>query len=68
MNYSSRLHDILRGGDSVSIGGLQRRFRLGFNRAARLVDQLSEAGIVGPDNGTEPREVLVNESDIDEWI
>ena len=54
--------------DSVSIGGLQRRFRIGFNRAARLVDQLSEAGIVGPDNGTKPREVLVNESDLDEWI
>lgn len=54
--------------DSVSIGGLQRRFRIGFNRAARLVDQLCDAGIVGSENGTKPREVLVSEIELDEIL
>ena len=38
---------------------LQRRFRLGYNRAARMIDLLEERGIVGPPNGSKPREVLV---------
>ena len=38
---------------------LQRRFRLGYNRAARVIDLLEERGIVGPNNGSKPREVLV---------
>ena len=38
---------------------LQRRFRLGYNRAARCIDLLEERGIVGPNNGSKPREVLV---------
>lgn len=38
---------------------LQRRFKLGYNRAARLIDLLEERGIVGPQNGSKPREVLV---------
>lgn len=38
---------------------LQRRFKLGYNRAARLVDLLEERGIIGPQNGSKPREVLV---------
>lgn len=38
---------------------LQRRFKLGYNRAARIVDLLEERGIVGPQNGSKPREVLV---------
>ena len=38
---------------------LQRRFKLGYNRAARLVDLLEERGIIGPANGSKPREVLV---------
>ena len=39
---------------------LQRRFKLGYNRAARLIDLLEERGIVGPQNGSKPREVLVS--------
>ncbi len=38
---------------------LQRRFKLGYNRAARLIDLLEERGIIGPQNGSKPREVLV---------
>lgn len=38
---------------------LQRRFKLGYNRAARIVDLLEERGIIGPANGSKPREVLV---------
>ena len=38
---------------------LQRRFKLGYNRAARLIDLLEERGIIGPTNGSKPREVLV---------
>ena len=42
---------------------LQRRFRLGYNRAARCIDLLEERGIVGPQNGSKPREVLKKEDD-----
>ena len=39
---------------------LQRRFNLGFNRAARIVDQMEEFGVIGPQNGSKPREILMN--------
>jgi S-DNA-T family DNA segregation ATPase FtsK/SpoIIIE len=45
--------------DKGSIGMLQRNFKIGFNRAARIVDQLEEFGIVGPEEGTKPRKILV---------
>ena len=44
----------------VSASLLQRKYRLGYNRAARIVDLLEERGIVGPPNGSKPREVLVS--------
>ena len=44
--------------DKASIGMLQRMFKIGFNRAARIMDQLAEAGVVGPEEGTKPRKVL----------
>lgn len=50
----------------VSTSLLQRRFRLGYNRAARVVDLLEERGIVGPPNGSKPREVLVKLEDKNE--
>jgi S-DNA-T family DNA segregation ATPase FtsK/SpoIIIE len=42
---------------------LQRRLNIGFNRAARLLDEMEEAGVVGPPNGSKPREVLVSDAD-----
>ncbi len=48
---------VTQGKASASL--LQRRFRLGYNRAARCMDLLEERGIVGPQNGSKPREVLV---------
>ncbi len=48
---------ITQGKASASL--LQRRFRLGYNRAARCIDLLEERGIIGPSNGSKPREVLV---------
>ncbi len=45
--------------DKASIGMLQRVFRIGFNRAARIMDQLCEAGVVGPEEGTKPRTILM---------
>lgn len=50
--------------DKASIGYLQRMFRIGFNRAARIMDQLAEAGVVGPEEGTKPRKILMT---IDEF-
>jgi DNA segregation ATPase FtsK/SpoIIIE-like protein len=43
----------------ISASLVQRRFRLGYNRAARVIDLLEERGIIGPQNGSKPREVLV---------
>ncbi len=43
----------------ASASFLQRRFKLGYNRAARIIDLLEERGIIGPQNGSKPREVLV---------
>ena len=48
---------VTQGKASASL--LQRRFRLGYNRAARCIDLLEERGIIGPNNGSKPREVLV---------
>ena len=42
---------------------IQRRFRLGYNRAARIIDLLEERGIIGPQNGSKPREVLVGKGE-----
>ena len=47
----------------ISASLIQRKFRLGYNRAARIIDLLEERGIVGPQNGSKPREVLVKLSE-----
>ena len=54
--------------DKASIGNLQRVFRIGFNRAARIMDQLSEAGVVGPEEGTKPRKILMTMDQFDDYI
>ncbi len=45
--------------EKASIGMLQRMFKIGFNRAARIMDQLAEAGVVGEEEGTKPRKILM---------
>lgn len=50
-----------------SIGMLQRYFKIGFNRAARIMDQLEEAGIVGPEEGTKPRRVLMTAEQFEQY-
>ena len=52
----------------ASIGNLQRVFRIGFNRAARIMDQLCEAGIVGKEQGTKPRQVLMSSEEFENYI
>lgn len=49
---------------TASVSAIQRKFALGFSRAARIVDQLHEAGIVGPGEKSKPREVLVKDPSI----
>ena len=51
-----------------SIGMLQRYFKVGFNRAARIMDQLEEAGIVGPEEGTKPRRVLMSPEQFEQFV
>ena len=45
---------------------IQRMFKVGFNRAARIVDQLYQEGIVGSEEGTKPRKVLMTLSEFEE--
>ena len=54
--------------EKASIGMLQRKFRIGFNRAARIMDQLAEAGVVGPEEGTKPRKIIMTLAEFDELI
>ena len=47
---------------------LQRVFKIGFNRAARIMDQLCDAGVVGDEEGTKPRKVLMTKQQFDEYV
>lgn len=58
--YFAEAAKVLIEKEKGSIGMLQRYFKIGFNRAARIMDQLEEAGIVGPEEGTKPRRVLMS--------
>ena len=42
---------------------LQRRFRIGYNRAARIIDEIEEKGIIGPSDGSRPRQLLISEEE-----
>ena len=47
----------------ASVSMLQRRFRIGYNRAARIIDEIEEKGIIGPSDGSRPRQVLMTETE-----
>lgn len=54
--------------DKASIGMLQRVYKIGFNRAARIMDQLAEAGVVGPEEGTKPRKILMSAEEYEQFL
>ena len=54
--------------DKASIGMLQRMFKIGFNRAARIMDQLADAGVVGPEEGTKPRKILMSMEQFENYL
>ena len=54
--------------EKASIGMLQRMFRIGFNRAARIMDQLHESGVVSGEEGTKPRNILMNKEEFEQYI
>ena len=57
--------DIVRRSDKASASLLQRRLSIGYGRAARIVDQLQEAGVLGPSEGAKGREVLMGLDELD---
>jgi len=56
--------EVIRSEQMASVSLLQRRLRLGYTRAARILDELENRGIVGPSKGAEPRDIIVNLNDI----
>ncbi|MGN0484084.1 MAG: DNA translocase FtsK 4TM domain-containing protein [Lachnospiraceae bacterium] len=54
--------------NKASIGLLQRNFRIGFNRAARIMGQLEDAGVVGPEDSTKPRQILMSEAEFETYV
>ena len=54
--------------EKASIGMLQRMFKIGFNRAARIMDQLANAGVVGEEVGTKPRKVLMTKEEFEQYV
>lgn len=54
--------------EKASVSMLQRYFKIGFNRAARIMDQLEEAGVVGPEEGTKPRKILMGPEEFEQYV
>ena len=52
--------------EQASVSMLQRRFRVGYNRAARMIDMMEAKGIIGPADGSRPRSVLLTEAELTE--
>ena len=52
--------EVIRSEHKASVSLLQRRLRLGYTRAARIMDELEDRGIVGPSKGAEPRDILID--------
>ncbi|MBK5245894.1 MAG: DNA translocase FtsK [Peptostreptococcaceae bacterium] len=50
--------------EQASVSMIQRRFRVGYNRAARMIDMMEDRGIIGPADGSRPRQVLMNEEEL----
>ncbi len=66
--YFAEAGRFLIGKEKGSIGMLQRAFKIGFNRAARIMDQLCAAGVVGEEEGTKPRKVLMTLEEFEEFL
>jgi S-DNA-T family DNA segregation ATPase FtsK/SpoIIIE len=65
--FESAIRLVVTGG-SASTSMLQRRFKIGYTRAARLVDMMEQKGIVGPLDGAKPRDILVTRDDVDQMF
>jgi S-DNA-T family DNA segregation ATPase FtsK/SpoIIIE len=52
--------EVIRSEQKASVSLLQRRLRLGYTRAARIMDELEQRGVVGPSKGAEPRDILLD--------
>ncbi len=55
----NEIYDYVTSQEKISASFIQRKYRLGYNRAARIIDLLEERGVIGPANGSKPREVLI---------
>ena len=66
--YFRKAAELIIDKDKASIGMLQRALKVGFNRAARIMDQLADAGIVGEEEGTKPRKVLMSMEEFQTYI
>ena len=66
--YFEKAGRFIIGKEKASIGNLQRVLKIGFNRAARIMDQLCEAGVVGEEEGTKPRRVLMTMDEFERLI
>ncbi len=66
--YFAEAAHLIVGSGKSSIGMLQRKFKIGFNRAARIMDALADAGIVGPEDGTKARAILMDETELESYL
>ena len=57
--YDKAVETVLQSGQA-SASHLQRRLELGYARAARIIDQMEDAGLIGPKDGSKPREILID--------
>lgn len=65
--YFDNAADLVVNKEKASVSMLQRQFRIGYNRAARLMEELEDAGIVGPEDGSKPRKVLLNKAQLEAY-
>ncbi|HBV67426.1 MAG TPA: DNA translocase FtsK, partial [Clostridiales bacterium] len=58
--------DLVVNDEQASASYIQRKFKVGYARAARIIDQLEERGIIGPHEGSKPRKVLITKEELEE--